>query len=151
MPGDPDSAMTTETTPGSSWKRTLLRMLAVLLLCLLLAAGISLGVYQRFQNTPLNLPAGETIYEIAPGASLRQLASDLHARDMIEHPRLFILLGRELDVARRLQAGEYRLATGMTETIHDFRIIHPLQGYLDVGMTLDALQDFTEGLPFHQG
>ncbi len=114
MPGDPDSGMTTETTPGRSWKRITLRVLAVLLLFLLLAAGITLGVYQRFQNTPLNLPAGETIYEIAPGTSLRQLAYDLHARDMIEHPRLFILLGRELDVARRLQAGEYRLATGMT-------------------------------------
>jgi UPF0755 protein len=105
--------MTTKTTSGSPWKRIMLRVLALLLVLLLLAAGVLLGAYQRFQNTLLNLPASETVYEIPPGTSLNQLAYDLHARDMIEHPRLFILLGREMDVARRLQAGEYRLVTGM--------------------------------------
>jgi len=106
--------MTTETPSGRSRKRILTGILAVLLLLLLLAAGITLGVYQRFQNTPLNLPADETIYEIPPGTSLRQLAYDLHDRDIIGHPRLFILLGRDLDLARRLQAGEYELDAGMT-------------------------------------
>jgi UPF0755 protein len=105
--------MTTKPSSGSFWKRIILRVLALLLVLLLLAAGILLGAYQRFQNTLLNLPASETVYEIPPGTSLHQLAYDLHARDMIEHPRLFILLGREMDVARRLQAGEYRLVTGM--------------------------------------
>jgi UPF0755 protein len=105
--------MTTKTTSGSPWKRIMLRVLALLLVLLLLAAGVLLGAYQRFQNTLLNLPASETVYEIPPGTSLNQLAYDLQARDMIEHPRLFILLGREMDVARRLQAGEYRLVTGM--------------------------------------
>jgi UPF0755 protein len=107
-------AMTTETPSGSAWKRILMRVLAMSLLFLLLAGGIAFGVYQQFQNTPLRLPADETLYEITPGTSLRQLAYDLYNRDIIAHPRLFILLGRELDVARRLQAGEYRLATGMT-------------------------------------
>jgi len=106
--------MKTETPSGRSWKLTAMRSLAMVLLLALLSAGIMLGVYQRFQHTPLNLPADETIYEISPGTSLRQLAYDLHERGMIEHPRLFILLGRELDVARRLQAGEYRLVSGMT-------------------------------------
>jgi UPF0755 protein len=106
--------MTTATPAGRPWKRILMRVLVMVLLFLLMAAGIMLGVYQRFQNTPLQLPASETIYEIPPGTSLQQLANDLYDRDIIEHPRLFILLGRELDVARRLQAGEYRLATGMT-------------------------------------
>jgi len=106
--------MTTETTSGRSWKRILLTVLALVLLLMLLATGITLGVYQRFQDTPLTLPERETIYEIRPGTSLRQLAYQLHKRGIIEYPRLFILLGRELDVARRLQAGEYRLDTGMT-------------------------------------
>jgi len=91
-----------------------MRVLALLLLSALLVAGVLLGVYQRFQETPLTLPAGETIYEIPPGTSLSQLAYDLRERDMIEHPRLFILLGSALDVATRLQAGEYRLAAGTT-------------------------------------
>jgi UPF0755 protein len=105
--------MTTETKSGRSWKRITLRILLLLLLLLLVAAGVLLGAYQRFQNTSLNLPAEETVYEIPPGTSLQQLAHDLHARDMIEYPRLFILLGHEMDAARRLQAGEYRLTTGM--------------------------------------
>jgi UPF0755 protein len=106
--------MTTEASSGGSSKRIVPGVLAVLLLLLLLAAGIAFSVYQRFQKTPLSLPASEMNYEIPPGTSLRQLAYDLYDRDIIEHPRLFILLGRELDVARRLQAGEYRLAAGMT-------------------------------------
>jgi UPF0755 protein len=106
--------MTAKTSSGSPWKRIMLRILALLLVLLLLAAGTLLGAYHRFQNTLLNLPSSETVYEVPPGTSLQQLAQDLHARNMIEHPRLFILLGYEMDVARRLQAGEYRLATGMT-------------------------------------
>ena len=106
--------MTAESPTRITWKRIVLRVVAMLLFLGLLAAGILLGIYQRFQDTPLNLSADETIYEIPQGTSLRQLAYDLHERGMIEHPRLFILLGRELDVARRLQAGEYRLVAGMS-------------------------------------
>ncbi len=106
--------MTTEIRAGRPWKRILPGILAISLLLLLLAAGIAFSVYQHFRNTPLNLPAGDTVYEIPPGTSLHQLAYDLRDRDIIDYPRLFILLGRELDVARRLQAGEYRLAAGMT-------------------------------------
>jgi UPF0755 protein len=106
--------MTTETPTGGAWNRILMRVLVMSLLFLLLATALMLGVYQRFQHASLQLPASETIYEIPPGTSLRQLAYDLYDRDIIKHPRLFILLGRDLDVARRLQAGEYRLATGMT-------------------------------------
>ena len=106
--------MTAESPTRITWKRIALRVVAMLLFLGLLAAGILLGIYQRFQDTPLNLSADETIYEIPQGTSLRQLAYDLHERGMIEHPRLFILLGRELDVARRLQAGEYRLVAGMS-------------------------------------
>ena len=105
--------MTTNTSSGSRWKRILLRILLLLLVLLMLAAGIMLGAYQRFQNTRLNLPSDEMVYEVPAGASLQQLARDLHARKIIEYPRLFILLGYEMDVATRLQAGEYRLATGM--------------------------------------
>jgi UPF0755 protein len=105
--------MMAKTSSGSPWKRIMLRVLALLLVLLLLAAGTLLGAYHRFQNTLLDLPSSETVYEVPPGTSLQQLAQDLHARNMIEYPRLFILLGYEMDVARRLQAGEYRLTTGM--------------------------------------
>jgi UPF0755 protein len=114
----------------------------MLLLFLLVAAGITLGVYQRFQNTPLQLPSSETIYEIPPGTSLRQLAYDLYDRDFIEHPRLFILLGRELDVARRLQAGEYRLATGMTP--------RTLLQLLVDGKVIQHAITLVEGQTFHE-
>jgi UPF0755 protein len=114
----------------------------MLLLFLLVAAGITLGVYQRFQNTPLQLPSSETIYEIPPGTSLSQLAYDLYDRDFIEHPRLFILLGRELDVARRLQAGEYRLATGMTP--------RTLLQLLVDGKVIQHAITLVEGQTFHE-
>jgi UPF0755 protein len=108
------NAMITEILSCRCSKRVLLRALAVLLFLLLLAAGMMIGIYQRFQNAPLQLPENETIYEIPSGTSLRQLAYDLRDSGILDHPRLFILLGRELDVATRLQAGEYRLVTGMT-------------------------------------
>jgi len=106
--------MTNDPHTGRSWKRITLWILAVLLLLSLLAAMLALGVYKRFQDSALNLPEEETTYVIPAGTSLRQLARDLQARGIIDYPHLFILLGRELDIDRRLQAGEYRLVAGMT-------------------------------------
>jgi len=86
----------------------------VLLLVALAGALLTLGMYQRFQERVVRLPGAELVYQLPAGASLRQLAFDLQRRGIIEQPRFFILLGRELDAARRLQAGEYVLQQGMT-------------------------------------
>ena len=60
------------------------------------------------------MPADVLIYTLPAGASLNQLANDLEARKITQHPRFFILLGRHMEVAKRLQAGEYTLLPEIT-------------------------------------
>jgi UPF0755 protein len=91
-----------------------LRLLMVVLLAGLVVAGWLLVSYQRFQELPLTLATAEVTLEVPPGTPLQKLTHRLHELDIISQPRFFTLLGRELDVARRLQAGEYTLRQGMT-------------------------------------
>ena len=108
--------MTTGTEQANN-KRTgarLLRLFIVLVLLALLAAAIILGRYQQFQDSALDLHEQEMLYTMPAGTSLNQLAYDLYSRNIIEYPRFLILLGREMEVAKRLQAGEYVLQQGVT-------------------------------------
>ena len=106
--------MVTEQPSGRSRGGLLLRAGVVIALVAVAVAVIVLVRYQQFQDQVLELPERETAYVIPAGTSLNRLAHDLQRRGMIEHPRFFILLGRQLGVARRLQAGEYILRHGMT-------------------------------------
>jgi UPF0755 protein len=91
-----------------------LQLFILLVLLAVLAAIILLGRYQQFSDAPLDIPGQELLYSVPPGSSLNKLAYDLHARNIIQYPRLLILLGRQMDAARRLQAGEYILQQGLT-------------------------------------
>ncbi|MCK5481191.1 MAG: endolytic transglycosylase MltG, partial [Gammaproteobacteria bacterium] len=106
--------MSTEQRTGTSKRKLLFQVFIVMTLLLLAAAAITLSLYRSFQVAEISLPEESMIYTIPAGTSLKQLAFDLHRRGIIDKPRFFILLGRELDVARRLQVGEYTLARGMT-------------------------------------
>jgi len=106
--------MSNEKHSGSGLRKLLLRCVLGLLLLIVAGAAITLGMYQQFQTTEIRLATGELTYQLPEGASLNRLAYDLQQRGIIEYPRFFILLGRELDAARRLQAGEYVLVRGMT-------------------------------------
>jgi len=106
--------MSAEQSSFAIIRRLLLWGSGVLLLLLLAGAVIILGMYQRFQERAVTLPGPELVYQLQAGASLRQLAYDLQRRGIIDEPRFLILLGRELDASRRLQAGEYVLQQGMT-------------------------------------
>jgi UPF0755 protein len=110
------------------WEGILLRVFGVLVLFALAGTAVVMSMYHRFQESLLVLPDETTVYTIPPGTSLNQLAHDLAGRGMIEHPRLFILLGRELDVATQLKAGEYTLVRGMTprsllETVTEGKVL----------------------------
>jgi UPF0755 protein len=96
------------------WRRLFAVVLVVVSLGLLVVFAVYLGPYQAFRSSHLNVPEAGRIYEVSPGTSLNRLAHDLHQEAIIEHPQFFILLGRELAVATRLQAGQYRLDPGMT-------------------------------------
>lgn len=70
--------------------------------------------YQKFVTEPLNLPAEGSEYAVKKGATLRQVAADLHGRDVLSEPMYLRLLGRQRGDADRIKAGEYALVKGMT-------------------------------------
>jgi len=80
----------------------------------LVTVAVLLGQYQDFRKAPLNIPESGVVYDIAAGTSLKQLAYDLQQRGITGHPHYLVWLGRELDLAHRLQAGEYQITPGMT-------------------------------------
>ena len=100
--------------PTSTWKRILGYILVSAGIGVLVTVTVLLGQYRDFKRAPLNVAEPGLIYEIASGTSLKQLAFDLQRRGITAHPRYLIWLGRELDLAHRLQAGEYRITPGMT-------------------------------------
>ena len=100
--------------PTNRWKRLLGYALVSAGIGVLVLFAVLHGQYRDFRNTPLNISESGMIYEIAAGTSLRQLAHDLRQRGITGHPHYLIWLGRELNVAHRLQAGEYEITPGMT-------------------------------------
>lgn len=105
--------MSTETENNKKGVRWL-QLLMLLVLLAVLVALVALERYREFSNAALDIPDQEMLYSVPPGSSLNKLAYDLHKRNIISYPRLFILLGREMEAARRLQAGEYILQQGLT-------------------------------------
>ncbi len=103
--------------PQGSLRRLLATLVVILAVGALVVAAVYLGQYQAFRDSQLNVPEAGRIYEVRPGTSLNRLAHDLQREAIIEYPRFFILLGRELAVATRLQAGQYRLDPGMTPQV----------------------------------
>jgi UPF0755 protein len=99
------------------WRRILGYALVTAGIGVLVTVAVLLGQYQDFRRAPLNIPEPGMVYEIAAGTSLGQLAYDLQRRGITGHPHYLIWLGRELDLAHRLQAGEYQITPGMTPEI----------------------------------
>lgn len=81
----------------------------------LLAALILTALAWRAWTSGPSVAAGEraTItLRVAPGATLRHVAGELHRRGLLEHPRLFLLGARLTGRDRNLQVGRYELAAG---------------------------------------
>jgi UPF0755 protein len=97
-----------------SWKHLLGYSLVSAGIGVLVLVAVLLGQYHDFREAPLNIPEAGVVYEIAAGTSLGQLAYDLQRRGITGHPHYLIWLGREMDLAHRLQAGEYEITPGMT-------------------------------------
>jgi UPF0755 protein len=97
-----------------NWKRLLGYALVSVVIGVLVTVAVLLGQYQDFRKNPLNIPESGVVFEIAAGTSLKQLAYDLQRRGITGHPHYLVWLGRELDLAHRLQAGEYQITSGMT-------------------------------------
>ena len=95
-------------------RRLLVRLLISAVLLGLVVAAWLLMSYREFQDTPVTLAGEQQVVMIPAGSSLHKLAQDLHAQGIIAKPRFFVMLGRELDAAHRLQTGEYTLRPDMT-------------------------------------
>lgn len=84
-----------------------------LLLLLLLAASVAgFGAYQYFNQwlkDPLPLPDEGLEYQLAAGRTLSHMVRDLAARDILAHPRAFLLYARVTGQAQ-VRAGEYSFA-----------------------------------------
>lgn len=65
-------------------------------------------------NEPLAIPAEGVRIEVASGASLRRVTSDLATRGILKHPWLLATYGRLTEQATRVRAGEYELTPGIT-------------------------------------
>ena len=99
---------------GIGWRGWLTRVLLLVLLASSIGAALLYTRYQRFLEQTISVSADGLLYEFRSGASLSGLARDLAERGVIDQPRMLGLLGRQMDLAHRLQAGEYRLRDDMT-------------------------------------
>lgn len=93
---------------------TLLKLGGLLLFAGSLVIGWLLLEYRAFTTHPLSIPEEGIELHVSPGSSLRSIAGELAARNILEHPRFLALLGRQTGLASRLHAGEYRITQGTT-------------------------------------
>ncbi len=84
--------------------------LALLAALLLLVGGAFLGARWAARPAP-NAP--KVTVEIAPGASLRQAATQLESAGLIDSPQLFIAMARAFGGGRGVQAGSYQVPQGL--------------------------------------
>ncbi len=92
---------------------------SVKLLVLLFLLGLPLlyawSEYQRFLNTPVNVPADNTLFVIEPGDNLSRISQRLFQQGLSPTPSIYLdLYGRYHGGAAQIKAGEYEIAAGTT-------------------------------------
>lgn len=92
--------------------KTVLRIVAVLVLLAAAAAGWVGYEAWTFLKTPPATPGQEAFFDVEPGANVRRVADKLEERGLITDARKFLLLARYKKWDSRLQAGRFALNTG---------------------------------------
>ena len=92
--------------------KTVLRIVAVLVLLAAAAAGWAGYEAWTFLKTPPATPGQEAFFDVEPGANVRRVADKLEERGLITDARKFLLLARYKKWDSRLQAGRFALNTG---------------------------------------
>lgn len=82
------------------------------LACVLLGSFIYAYSWQHLVREELRVPLSGYELTIAPGSSLRKVASELHTHEILRHPRLLCWYAIMRGYADKIQAGEYMLAHG---------------------------------------
>jgi UPF0755 protein len=90
------------------------RLIALLVLAILIAAGFVTWRGYQFLVTPPEIPGRELTVTIEPGMGFEQIAGMLYKEGVITDPFAFKLLARHMKQDSRLKAGEYQLSTGFT-------------------------------------
>lgn len=89
-------------------------MLALVALAVMLLVTVGL-LHLRYQfNQPLHIPPAGLILDVPSGTSLQALAVRLAKEGTLDSPLTMALYGRLSGQARRIKAGEYDLAPGVT-------------------------------------
>lgn len=119
---------------------------AVLALALLVAVSVVgglLAMYRQFSDAPLALPQGEQVLEVARGDGFRAILGKLRALGIDEGQDWeWRLLAWELDVAHKLQAGDYRIQPGLSP--------RALLGKLASGKVIQYAITLVEGWNFRE-
>lgn len=89
-----------------------LRFVLPVIIAILVVAAAFLG--WSWYQAPVTRATQPVIVDITPGASLRQVAAQLHAQGVLPHPWTLRLLARIRGDAHTLRAGEYSVAPGTT-------------------------------------
>jgi len=88
--------------------------IALLVLVVLLAGSVAFVNWVKVaMDRPFTLSA-PLVYTIPPHAHLAQVAADLHARGVVQYPRLWRLYARWQGLASQIKAGEYAIAPSST-------------------------------------
>ena len=68
--------------------------------------------YFDFINTPVNITPENAQFEILPGSTINQVATQLQQQGIITHPTWFVWYAKYRDQAESLKAGEYQITPG---------------------------------------
>ncbi|MEW8014697.1 MAG: endolytic transglycosylase MltG [Candidatus Sedimenticola endophacoides] len=90
------------------------RMIGGVILIASFGAAWLMMDFNRFKQTPLDLPEAGLSYTLEPGTSYDGVVEALRERGVLENPLYMRLLGRLNGRAGRIQAGEYDIPHGTT-------------------------------------
>lgn len=92
----------------------LLRAALVVVAAGVFICALGLWRFDRYLDSPLQLPEDGLAYDVRPGTAFSRIADDLAGQGALQHPRLFRLYARVTGKAQAVHAGEYLLEAGLT-------------------------------------
>ena len=94
--------------------KPLLRLLIILNVAVVLAAGLGVWHVNNVLDSPLTVSAEGDLFEIAPGSALTTIANELSEQQILQSPRIFRWYAQFKGYAGSIRAGEYRIDSGTT-------------------------------------
>ncbi len=85
-----------------------------LLLLLVLTAVAAAGAFYHYASSELPMKQSPVTFEVRAGSGLKAVATRLAAAGVLEHPELFVILGRLRGDAGQLKAGNYEFSRPLT-------------------------------------